>query len=162
MFTPLTQIGQRHTGVEIGYGVQAGRVTPPGMGRKGISYRRNGVVAHVEVGQIVQGSGNHHIAVKIKDVVNRWMLHHQVEKCGIRNMGRVAILAEVHLDLDVIRTVVAGGELLVSIVDPSSPEGVVYKVEIDTCVVRTDGFHRGMSLLGVTGIGGRDDGDVAH
>jgi hypothetical protein len=31
--------------------------------------------------------GNHHIAVEIQGAIDRQMLHHQTEKCGIRNMG---------------------------------------------------------------------------
>jgi hypothetical protein len=77
-------------------------------------------------------------------------------------MGQAAILAEVHFDFDIIQAAAAGRELLVGIVDPFLPEGVVHKVEIDTCIVRTDGLHQGMNLLGVAGIGGKDDGDVAH
>ena len=56
-------------------------------------------------------------------------------------MGQAAILAEVHFDFDIIQTAAAGGEFLVGIVDPFLPEGVVHKVEIDTCIVRTDGLH---------------------
>ena len=110
----------------------------------------------------MQGLGNHHIAVEIKGAVDGQVLHHQAEKCGIRNMGQAAILAEVHFDFDVIQTTAAGGEFLVGIVNPFFPESVVHKVEIDTCIVRTDGLHQGMNLLGVAGIGGKDDGDVAH
>ena len=77
-------------------------------------------------------------------------------------MGQAAILAEVHLDFGVIQTAAAGYELLVGIVDPFLPEGIVHEVEIDICVVGTDGLHQGMNLLGIAGIGGKDDGDVAH
>ena len=77
-------------------------------------------------------------------------------------MGQAAILAEVDFDFDVIQAVAAGRELLVGIVDPFPPEGIVHEVEIDICVVGTDGFHQGMNLLGIAGIGGKDDGDVAH
>ena len=110
----------------------------------------------------MQGLGNHHIAVEIKGTVDGQVLHHQAEKCGIRNMGQAAILAEVHFDFDIIQAVAAGGEFLVGIVDPFLPEGVVHKVEIDTCIVRTDGLHQGMDLFGIAGIGGKDDGNVAH
>ena len=77
-------------------------------------------------------------------------------------MGQAAILAEVHFNFDIIQTAAAGGEFLVGIVDPFLPEGVVHEVEINTCIVRTDGLHQGMNLLGVASIGGKDDGDVAH
>ena len=110
----------------------------------------------------MQGLGHHHIAVEIQGAVDRQMLHHQAEKCGIRNMGQAAILAEVDFDFDVIQAVAAGRELLVGIVDPFPPEGIVHEVEIDICVVGTDGFHQGMNLLGIAGIGGKNDGDVAH
>ena len=142
--------------------MQAGRVIPFGTGKKGILYRCNGIAAHIEVEQIMQGLGNHHIAVEIQGAVDRQVLHHQAEKCGIRNMGQAAILAEVDFDFDVIQAVAAGCELLVGIVDLFPPEGIVHEVEIDICVVGTDGFHQGMNLLGIAGIGGKDDGDVAH
>ena len=77
-------------------------------------------------------------------------------------MGQAAILAEVHLDFDIIQTAAAGCELLIGIVDPFPPEGIMHEVEIDICVVGTDGFHQGMNLLGIAGIGGKDDGDVAQ
>ena len=71
-------------------------------------------------------------------------------------------MAEVHLDFDIIQAVAAGRELLVGIVDPFPPEGIVHEVEIDIFVVGTDGLHQCMNLLGIAGIGGKDDGDVAH
>ena len=77
-------------------------------------------------------------------------------------MGQAAILAEVDFDFDIIQTAAAGCELLVGIVDPFPPEGIVHEVEIDICVVCADGFHQGMNLLGIAGIGGKNDSDVAH
>ena len=77
-------------------------------------------------------------------------------------MGQAAILAEVDFDFDVIQAVAAGCELLVGIVDPFPSEGIVHEVEIDIFVVGTDGFHQGMNLLSIAGIGGKDDGNVAH
>ena len=71
-------------------------------------------------------------------------------------------MAEIDFDFDIIQAVAAGRELLVGIVDLFPPEGIVHEVEIDICVVGTDGFHQGMNLLGIAGIGGKDDGDVAH
>ena len=137
-------------------------MVPIGTGEIGILYGGDGIAAHIEVEQIVQGLGNHHIAVEIKGAVDGQVLHHQAEKCGIRNMGQAAILAEVHFNFDIIQTAAAGHELLVGIVDPFLPESIVHEVEIDTCIVRTDGLHQSMNLLGVAGIGGKDDGDVAH
>ena len=78
-------------------------------------------------------------------------------------MGQAAILAEVHFDFDIIQAVAAGGEFFVGIVDPFPPEGVVHEVEIDICVVGTDGFHQGMNLLGIAGIRRQGtNGNVAH
>ena len=142
--------------------MQVDRMFPFGARQNGILYRLNGITAHIEVEQIMQGLGHHHIAVEIQGAVDRQVLHHQAEKCGIRNMGQAAILAEVHLDFDIIQTVAAGRELLVGIVDPFPSEGIVHEVEIDICVVGTDEFHQCMNLLGIAGIGGKDDGDVAH
>ena len=56
-------------------------------------------------------------------------------------MGQAAILAEVHFDFDIIQTAAAGGSFLVGIVNPFPSEGVVHEVEVDTCIVRTDGLH---------------------
>ena len=71
-------------------------------------------------------------------------------------------MTEVDFDFDIIQAVATGREFLVGIVDPFPPEGIVHEVEIDICVVGTDGFHQGMNLLGIAGIGGKDDGNVAH
>ena len=135
--------------------MQVNRMFPFDARQNGILYRRNGITAHIEVEQIMQGLGHHHIAVEIQGAVDRQVLHHQAEKCSIRNMGQAAILAEVHLDFDIIQTAAAGCELLVGIVDPFPPEGIVHEVEIDICVVGTDGFHQGMNLLGIAGIAAR-------
>ena len=53
LFPPLRQVDQQHTGIEIGRGVQTGRVIPFGTGKKGVLYRRNGITVHIEVEQIV-------------------------------------------------------------------------------------------------------------